>query len=69
MDAGGSPAFCALTISSEISGWGVNIKPKLYRTYAGARNLYEYDFTKHLKRLNNLPAGQRQKKGKSVGLE
>lgn len=63
MDAGDSPAFCALTISSETSRLGTNIKLKLYRRSATARNLYEYhDFRKYLKRLNNVAAGQRQKK-------
>lgn len=46
----------------------MNIKPKLYRRSAAARNLYEYnDFTKYLKRLNNLAARQRQKERKVSG--
>lgn len=66
MDAGDSPAFCALTVSSEISRLGMNIKPKLYSGSSAARNLYEYeDFTSYLKRLNNLAVGQRQKKKES----
>lgn len=65
MNAKDSPAFCALIIPSEISRLGMNIKPKLYIRSAAANNLYGYnDFTKYLKRLNNLAAGQRQKKKK-----
>lgn len=45
----------------------MNIKPKLYRRSTAARNLYEYDSTKYLGRLNNLAAGQRQKKKKVSG--
>lgn len=63
----GTLTFCAVTISSQISRLNMNIKPKLYRRSAAARNLYEYnDFTKYLGRLNNLAAGQRQKKKKKV---
>jgi len=63
MDAADSSAFCALTISSEISRPGINIKLKLYGRPAAARILYEYNgFKKYLKRLNNLAAGQRQEK-------
>lgn len=42
----------------------MNSKPKLYRRSTATRHLYEYDFTKYLGGLNNLAAGQRQKKKK-----